>query len=84
MLHAELAHVLHVTFIVGFVSKDAVPRLKEFVAEICDGPDGRKATIPTLLRRLVERDERVRVLYSTGHWLDVDSLDDIVAAGSFE
>jgi hypothetical protein len=25
----------------------------------------------------------VRVLYTTGHWLDVDSLEDVIAAGSF-
>jgi len=66
------------------VSKDAVPRFKEIVAEICSGPEGKRATVPTLLSELVRRGERVRVVYSTGHWLDVDTLDDIVAAGSFE
>jgi len=25
----------------------------------------------------------VRVVYTTGHWLDVDSLEDVLAAGSF-
>lgn len=25
----------------------------------------------------------VRVVYTTGHWLDVDGLDDVLAAGSF-
>lgn len=66
------------------VSKDAVPRLREIVDEICSAPGGRLATVPTMLNELVGRGETVRVLYSTGHWLDVDSLDDIVAAGSFE
>ena len=32
---------------------------------------------------LIGRGHRVRVVYTTGHWLDVDSLDDILAAGSF-
>ncbi|MDX1645748.1 MAG: phosphoenolpyruvate mutase [Longimicrobiales bacterium] len=66
------------------VSEDAVSRFKKLVAEICAGEGGKKATIPTLLQRLADQDETVRVLYSTGHWLDVDSVDDIVAAGSFE
>jgi phosphoenolpyruvate phosphomutase len=66
------------------VSKEGLPRLREIVGEICSGPEGRSATVPTLLRELMRRGEKVRVLYSTGHWLDVDSLDDIVAAGSFE
>ena len=54
------------------------------VADICSGPDGQAATIPTALDRLVGGGEKVRVLYNTGHWLDVDSLDDILAAGDFE
>ncbi|MDH3207242.1 MAG: phosphoenolpyruvate mutase [Gemmatimonadota bacterium] len=66
------------------VAKEAVPRFREMVADICSGPDGQAATIPTLLDRLVRCGEKVRVLYNTGHWLDVDSLDDILAAGDFE
>ena len=66
------------------VSGQAVERVKGLVAEICSGADGRMATIPTLLSRLVSQEETVRVVYTTGHWLDVDTVDDIVAAGSFE
>jgi phosphoenolpyruvate phosphomutase len=36
-----------------------------------------------LLTELVRNGERVRVIYTTGHWLDIDSLEDVVAAGSF-
>lgn len=39
--------------------------------------------IPDLLNALVARGESVRVVYGTGNWLDVDSLADVVAAGSF-
>jgi len=66
------------------VSKEAAPRFRQMVAAICSGPEGKSATVPTLLNELIRRGEKVRVLYSTGHWLDVDSLDDILAAGSFE
>ena len=66
------------------VSKQAVPRLKRLVAEICSGADGRNATLPILLNTLVHQEEAIRVVYTTGHWLDVDTVDDIVAAGSFE
>jgi len=66
------------------VSKEAVPRLRDMVAEMCTGPDGQSATVPTLLNRLVRGGQQVTVLYNTGHWLDVDSLDDILAAGDFE
>jgi phosphoenolpyruvate phosphomutase len=66
------------------VSKRAVPRLRSIVAELCEANGGKRSTVPDLLNELVGRGEQVRVLYSTGHWLDVDSLDDIVAAGSFD
>jgi phosphoenolpyruvate phosphomutase len=39
--------------------------------------------MPDLLNALVAAGEPVRVLYSTGNWLDIDSLADLVAAGSF-
>ena len=31
----------------------------------------------------LRKEKSVRVVYTTGHWLDVDSMDDVVAAGSF-
>lgn len=42
-----------------------------------------RLTIPDLLNYLVEQDKPVRVNYIHGHWLDVNSLDDIDRAGDF-
>jgi hypothetical protein len=39
--------------------------------------------VPDLLNALVANGETVRVVYSTGNWLDIDSLADLVVAGSF-
>lgn len=39
--------------------------------------------IPDLLNALVAGGERIRVVYGTGNWLDVDSVADLIAAGSF-
>jgi phosphoenolpyruvate phosphomutase len=36
-----------------------------------------------LLTELVARGEKLRVVYTTGHWLDVDSVADVIAAGRF-
>ena len=36
-----------------------------------------------LLAELTRRGERIRVIYTTGHWLDVDSLEDVLAASEF-
>jgi phosphoenolpyruvate phosphomutase len=65
------------------VAAPALPRLRAVVAELAADPANRLAKLHHLLSTLVARGERVRVVYTTGHWLDVDSLDDVVAAGSF-
>ena len=65
------------------VSGDAMPRLRAVVARLLADPANRRAKMHHLLAELVHSGEEVRVIYATGHWLDVDSLDDLVAAGSF-
>ena len=46
-------------------------------------PASRKPGIPQLLQELLKRKYPVRVLYTVGHWLDINSLEDVVQAGSF-
>jgi phosphoenolpyruvate phosphomutase len=46
-------------------------------------PANKKAKLHHLLAALTVNNENVRVVYTTGHWLDVDSIDDVVAAGNF-
>jgi phosphoenolpyruvate phosphomutase len=65
------------------VTAPALPRFRLEVARMAADPAHRLAKLHHLLTRLVGQGERVRVLYTTGHWLDVDSLDDVVAAGNF-
>ena len=36
-----------------------------------------------LFLELLARGETIRVLYITGHWLDVDNLEDLSAANAF-
>lgn len=65
------------------VSARALPRLRGVVQEMAARPGNRKAKLHQLLTELVARGEKVRVAYTTGHWLDVDSLADVLAAGRF-
>ncbi len=65
------------------VRAGAVPRLRELVAAMIAEPAGRRAGLSELLNRLVAAGEKVRVIYTTGHWLDVDSVADVLAAGRF-
>ncbi len=43
-----------------------------------------KLSMPDLLRRLVKDGKSVRVVYSRGGWLDVDTLGDVVKGSSFK
>jgi len=36
-----------------------------------------------LLTRMVAAGHRIKVVYTTGHWLDINHVDDLVLAGSF-
>jgi phosphoenolpyruvate phosphomutase len=65
------------------VSARALPRLRSVVAAMAAQPANRRAKLHHLLTELVNRGEKIRVVYTTGHWLDVDSLADVLAAGRF-
>jgi phosphoenolpyruvate phosphomutase len=65
------------------VSAAAAERFKTIVAECMTKAGGQRAKLLHLFNELVRRDEKVRVIYTSGHWLDVDNLDDVVAAGDF-
>jgi phosphoenolpyruvate phosphomutase len=41
------------------------------------------AGMSELLTRMAEAGARIKVVYTTGHWLDIDHVDDLVLAGSF-
>jgi phosphoenolpyruvate phosphomutase len=68
------------------VTSGAIERVKQVVDEIIARPDGsgRTAKMLTLFNELVARGERIRVIYTTGHWLDVDEVEDVIAAGNFD
>jgi phosphoenolpyruvate phosphomutase len=61
----------------------ALPQLRDKVASMAADPDNRKAKLHHLLSALTAAGVEVGVVYMTGHWLDVDSVEDVVAAGSF-
>ncbi len=65
------------------VSPAGAVHLQAILAEMLSDPANRKAGIPLLLQELLKRQLSVRVLYTVGHWLDINSLDDVVQAGSF-
>ena len=69
----------------GFLklSSSAASQVNDLLLDMLADPANRRAGIPQLLQALLEQDVPVRVLYTVGHWLDVNSLEDVVQAGNF-
>ncbi|MBT8081662.1 MAG: phosphoenolpyruvate mutase [Gammaproteobacteria bacterium] len=67
------------------ISAAASARLRELVDELVSSQDenGRVKSVPDFLNSMIERGETVRVIYTTGNWLDVDSYEDVVTSSSF-
>jgi phosphoenolpyruvate phosphomutase len=58
-------------------------QVKTALEELTRRADFRKLRFDDLFKHLLERQHRVQVLYITGHWLDVDDLDDLSRAQAF-
>ncbi|MEO6307361.1 MAG: NTP transferase domain-containing protein, partial [Nitrospiraceae bacterium] len=65
------------------VSPGAATLITGIIAELLAKPANRKAGIPQLLQELLKRQYPIRVLYTAGHWLDINSIEDVVQAGNF-
>ena len=48
-----------------------------------DAEAARRMRMTDVLKAIVKSGHEVRVIYTTGHWLDVDSVSDVVQGGSF-
>ncbi len=57
--------------------------LRQALGELESRPDFRRLRFDDLFRHLLAAGQTIRVLYVTGHWLDVDNLDDLSAAQAF-
>jgi phosphoenolpyruvate phosphomutase len=58
-------------------------QVKAALAELAQRADFRTLRFDALFKHLLEKQQRVQVLYITGHWLDVDDLDDLARAQAF-
>jgi len=75
-IHGEWTGILR-------ASAAATPALRDAVSDLLKTPEGKTSKLHVLLSELVKRGNPIRVLFTNGHWLDVDSLEDVVAASSF-
>jgi phosphoenolpyruvate phosphomutase len=58
-------------------------QVKGALQELAGRADFRTLRFDDLFKHLLEQGQRVQVLYITGHWLDVDDLDDLSRAQVF-
>lgn len=63
-------------------SPSGTEKIKAALSELRAQRDFSALRCDALLRALVARNVRVSILYITGHWLDVDNLDDLSAANA--
>jgi len=63
------------------ISVSSLPEVRAITEQILQRD--RHAKLPALLHELILRGQPVRALYTTGNWLDIDSVEDLVYAGGF-
>ena len=70
---------------IGMLKVNATGRqwLHEAMAELSARNDFEQLTIPDLINHLISQDKKIHVHYINGHWLDVNSLEDIDRASDF-
>ncbi len=65
------------------VSAPGFTILKTALDALLSNPEHQQFKMPDLINMLIEEGNIVRVIYTTGHWLDIDTVQDLVAAGNF-
>jgi len=65
------------------IRKQGKKWITKALKELRKRDDFNQLTIPDLLNHLIEKGKPINVHYIDGHWLDVNSLDDINRAGDF-
>jgi len=65
------------------IEPDVLPRFAAELDKMLGEKDGLSATMPDILNVMVRSGVPVRVIYTTGNWLDIDSVEDVLNAGGF-
>ncbi len=80
-IHPDNIHGVWMGFLK--VSASGTIQLQELLPRLLSAPENQKAGMATLFQELLRQHQPIRVLYTVGHWLDINNLDDVVQAGSF-
>ena len=58
-------------------------RIEEAVEQLSSEPNFQNHSLIDLLNRIILNGHQIRVIYIHGHWLDINSLNDLEQAGNF-
>tara|TARA_B100001093_G_scaffold400065_1_gene387580 strand:- start:9099 stop:10712 length:1614 start_codon:yes stop_codon:yes gene_type:complete len=64
------------------ISKNKRKDLEKAVEDLLKRSN-KKANIPDLMNGLIKKNLKINVIYTSGHWIDIDSLDDLIKASYF-
>ena len=76
MIHGEWMGVVK-------FSNKMVPALKQAMQKLKMSSDFDLAKFHDLFSFLVSEGHNIRIVYTTGHWLDIDTVEDLLEAGNF-
>ncbi len=65
------------------ISPSGAKQLQTVLPKLLAAPSNQKAGMATLFQELLKNQQPIRVLYTVGHWLDINNFDDVVQAGNF-
>jgi phosphoenolpyruvate phosphomutase len=65
------------------IRKEGRNWIESAIGELEPMSNFKKLTLPDLLNHIIEQGKTINVHYINGHWLDVNSIDDIDRAGDF-
>jgi phosphoenolpyruvate phosphomutase len=66
------------------ISPEGLSYLQKMLGEVAGGEELRKMRMSDLFNSLREKGKRVEVVYTSGHWLDLDDFKDLSDAGAFQ
>ena len=75
-IHAEWMGIIK-------ISSKIMPLIKEEVRNLSKEEDFSSMKMHHLLEHLCKIKQPIRVLYTTGNWLDVDTIEDVIRANNF-
>ena len=75
-VHRDKIHGVWMGFLK--VSASGASQLQKLLPSLLAVPENRRAGMATLFQELLKQHQPIRVLYTVGHWLDINRLDDVV------